>query len=99
MLALFHNKKTESIKPSAVEEHPVADTLFRDLEDQVDVAVVQAQMRGAHMEDYSKGGVSDGWLPMTPTPRTDEEFEKARLQEEEFVVMQQQQDEEDEDEA
>jgi hypothetical protein len=96
MLGIFQNKKLESIKPTEVEEHPVADTIFRDLEDQIDMAVTKAALRVEHMDDFSKGGISDGWLPFTTTPHTEEEYDKALAQEEATAASRAA---EDEDEA
>jgi hypothetical protein len=66
MLTTFTRRKTESIAPTEVEAHDDTDKAFERLEDFIDTEHTKARMRATTYEDFTKGGVSDGGVPVTP---------------------------------
>ena len=59
MLMLFKLKKNESVKPTEVAEHGVADAVFEDLKWDERKAITIG-MLSSNGDDYTKGGISDG---------------------------------------
>jgi hypothetical protein len=68
MLAVFVKKKRETVRPSHVEKHPTADSVFADLQRDIQDGLVRAEMLAHDYKDLTKGGISDGLDSITSDP-------------------------------
>lgn len=60
----FEQRKLESIKPPDAETHEVADAAFRRLDLAITESVEYARIEADGYQDFTKGGVSDGGMPL-----------------------------------
>lgn len=64
MMETFRTRKMESIRPPEAETHEEADQVFADLRTEIQAHLHDAQITGHGYTDYTKGGISDGGLPL-----------------------------------
>lgn len=87
MLALFTNRKLESIAPAETAPHVEADKVFDNLQEEINSAITIAQMTAAGYEDFTGGGISDGEGSLTSDGEEDPDAVVPETKDEDEVVQ------------